>query len=69
MGDLLALSPAFWVLTLGAPFQPPQRSFAGAREVEGEDASKERRFHWNRAMVPAGKEPVQMRQHRQREAR
>lgn len=30
---------------------------AGALEVEGEDASKALFFHWNRKLVPAGKEP------------
>jgi len=39
---------------------------AGAIEVEGVNAAKELRFHWNRAMVARGKEPFEIRQHRTR---
>lgn len=37
---------------------------AGALEVEGEDATKPLFFHWNRAMVPAGKEPFMIKARR-----
>ena len=37
---------------------------AGAIEVEGTNANKELRFHWNRKIVPAGKEPLVIKQHR-----
>lgn len=40
---------------------------AGALEVEGVDASKELRFHWNRSMVAPGKEPFEIKQHRKAE--
>lgn len=37
---------------------------AGALEIEGTDASKELRFHWNRTLVKPGKEPFEIKQHR-----
>jgi hypothetical protein len=39
---------------------------AGAIEVEGTNANKELRFHWNRKLVPAGKEPFEIKQHRRK---
>lgn len=42
---------------------------AGALVVEGTDASRVLRFHWNREMVPRGKEPFEIKSRRQSQER